>query len=39
MAIKYTNIFHCKIPQKLPKMGRFGTMPSGNPEIITIDVG
>jgi hypothetical protein len=32
MALKYTNIFHCKALQNLPKLGfLFENMPSGNP--------
>jgi hypothetical protein len=35
MTIKYTNSFHCKIFQKLPKLGYFWSenMPSGNPAL------
>jgi hypothetical protein len=33
MAIKYTNIFHCKTLQNLPKFGfLFENRASGNPE-------
>jgi hypothetical protein len=33
LAIKYTNIIHCKILQNLPKLGFFSfeNMPSGSP--------
>jgi hypothetical protein len=32
MAIKYTNIYHCKTLQNLPKLGFwFEKKPSGNP--------
>jgi hypothetical protein len=34
MAIKYTNVFHCKTLQNLPKLVFFGLkiyLPSGNP--------
>jgi hypothetical protein len=34
IAIKYTNIFHCKTPQNLPKLGFLVLkIPSGNPEL------
>jgi hypothetical protein len=38
MAIKYTNIFHSKNLQNLPKLGFFvENMPSGNPESIATE--
>jgi hypothetical protein len=34
MAIKYTNIFHCKTLQNLPIFFWFENVPSGNPGLI-----
>jgi hypothetical protein len=38
MAIKFTNIFHCKTLQNLPKMGLWiENIPSGNPALEASD--
>jgi hypothetical protein len=34
MSIEYTNTFHCKTLQNLPKVGfLFEKIPSGNPDV------